>query len=229
VEAWRSCKDVAARSESDPRYLYSANAVDLFNELWRSGFPAPQRINERLREEFILARAALKQGTRVAPAKTQDSTSAIENTERSIDNECREQILFGEVQAIVAKAGHIFRPTIHPDWGIDGEIEFKDKNGNASGQRLYLQLKSGDSHLVRRVTDGEEIFTAKKLRHLEYWTQQAYPVMLVIRNSHGDIRWMDVSEYLRQHGRSKRQIIFRGENLTPESVHALAAIALARL
>jgi hypothetical protein len=196
--------------------------VDLFNELWRPGFPGPQRINERLREEFVLARVALRQGISAAPAKTQDSTSAGEESERSIDNESREQILFGEVQAIAGKAGHIFRPILHSDWGIDGEIEFKDKNGNASGRRLYLQLKSGDSHLVRRKADGAEIFTVKKLRHLEYWTLQAYPVMLVIRNSDGHIRWMNVSEYLSQHGRLNRQIIFQGDQLTPDNVMARA-------
>ena len=229
VEAWRSCREVSARSHRDPRYLYAANAVDLFNDVWRSRFPNPQGINERLREEFVLAKVALKQQLSESPIKVQDSTSAAADTERSIDNESREQILFGEVQAIAGKAGHIFRPILQSDWGIDGEIEFKDKNGNASGQRLYLQLKSGDSHLVLRARDGEEIFSVKKPRHIEYWMQQAYPVMLVIRNSDGRIRWMDVREYVKQHGRSIRQLIFRGGNLTPESVHTLAEKTLAQL
>jgi Domain of unknown function (DUF4365) len=229
VEAWRSCKGVSTRSRHDSRYLYAANAVDLFNELWHSRFPEPQRINERLREEFVLARAALKQGADVAPPQTRDSASASVETERSIDNESREQILFGEVQTIVGKAGHIFRPVLQSDWGIDGEIEFKDKNGNASGQRLYLQLKSGESYLTRRVTDDNEIFSVKKPRHLEYWALQAYPVMLVIRNSTGRIRWMDMREYVKQHGQSNRQIIFRGGDFTPESVDALAEKTLESL
>jgi hypothetical protein len=224
-EAWRSCKDVSTRSRHDPRYLYAANAVDLFNELWRSKFPLPQRINERLREEFVLARVALKQGAGPATVKTQVSASP-ERTERAIDNESREQILFGEVEMIVGKAGHIFRPVVKYDWGIDGEIEFKNEDGNASGQRLYLQLKSGDSFLKLRISDGNEIFTVKKTRQLEYWAVQAYPVMLVVRNSSGNIRWMDVREYVKQHGQSSRQIVFRGEDFTPVSVHALAVKTL---
>jgi hypothetical protein len=222
VEAWRSCKDLSTRSKHDGRYLYAVNAVDLFNEHWHSSFPTPQRINERLREEFVLARTALKQGADDVPPGTQGSASADTEIERSIDNESREQILFGEVQTIVAKAGHIFRPVVKSDWGIDGEIEFKNKDGNASGQRLYLQLKSGDSYLRRRASDGNEIFTVKKPRHLEYWAVQAYPVMLVIRNSNGCIRWMDVREYVKQHGQSNQQIIFQGGNFTPQTVHALA-------
>ena len=36
------------------------------------------------------------------------------------------------------------------DHGIDMEIEFKDDAGEATGRKLYLQLKSGDSHLHER-------------------------------------------------------------------------------
>ena len=38
--------------------------------------------------------------------------------------------------------------------------------------------------------DGAEIFTLKKQRHAEYWMAQAFPVLLVIRNSEGEVRWM---------------------------------------
>ena len=53
--------------------------------------------------------------------------------------------------AIAGEAGQIFRMTPNSDWGIDGEIEFKDYDGNASGKRIYLQLKSGDSYLRVRI------------------------------------------------------------------------------
>ena len=45
-----------------------------------------------------------------------------------------------------------------------GEIEFKDDQGCASGKRLYVQLKSGDSYLKKRRSDGAEVFQIKKLR-----------------------------------------------------------------
>lgn len=44
---------------------------------------------------------------------------------------------------------------MNSDHGIDGEIEFKDDRGRASGKRLYVQLKSGDSYLKKRRSDGQ--------------------------------------------------------------------------
>ncbi len=228
-EVWRCCRDVSRRSHTDPRYLYAANAVDLFFHQCFPTFPAPQSINERLREEFILARAALNRIAAVALAKPGDASTSIKNESGkrgSIDNESRELLLVGEMFSLVAQAGHIFRPIANSDWGIDGEIEFKDSAGQASGRRLYVQLKSGDSHLVCRSGDGHEVFTVKNLRHLEYWIQHAYPVMLVIRQSNGLIRWMDVTAYLKQHGQTNRQIIFCGAPLTVDGIRQLAVASL---
>jgi HEAT repeat protein len=140
-----------------------------------------------------------------------------------IDNESRELFLVGEVFTIVAEAGHIFRPTANSDWGIDGEIEFKNDKGEASGQRVYLQLKSGDSYLRTRRTDGKEIFTIKNARHAEYWQSHAYPVLLVIRDSGGQIRWMNVTEYLQRQGTTIKQIEFQGEPFTAEGVKQMRA------
>lgn len=104
------------------------------------------------------------------------------------------------------------------DWGIDGEIEFKDAKGRASGQRVYLQLKAGDSYLYHCQRDDVEVFTIKNDRQAEYWLKQAYPVMLVIRTSDGAIRWMNVTDYLRQHDPATKQIIFEGEPFTALNV-----------
>jgi small GTP-binding protein len=136
----------------------------------------------------------------------------------TIDNQSRELILVGHAIAIAAEAGQIFRPTVWADWGIDGEIEFKNDKGEASGRRVYLQLKSGDSYLYARRGDGKEVFTVKNQRQADYWRAQDYPVMLVIRTSDNQIRWMNVSDHLKRHGRDARQIIFEGEPFTALSV-----------
>jgi small GTP-binding protein len=159
-----------------------------------------------------------------------------EESRASIDNESRELAAEAHTMFIVAEAGQIWRRTSELE-GIDGEIEFRDYQGNASGRRLYIQLKSGDSYLRKRKEDGEagasssparadaryddalgaEIFTLKNERHAEYWQQQAYPVMLVIRASDGMIRWMNISAYLKREstgGKKVKQIIFSGEPLT---------------
>jgi HEAT repeat protein/predicted ATPase len=134
------------------------------------------------------------------------------------DNESRELFLVGEAYKIAAEAGHIFRPTINSDWGIDGEIEFKNDKGEATGRRIYLQLKSGDSYLYQRKCDGREIFTIKNPRHVKYWQAHAYPVLLVIRDSTGQIRWMNITEYLQQNGTVATQIVFQGEPFTAENL-----------
>ncbi len=147
-----------------------------------------------------------------------------EKADIAIDNESRELILVGHTFAIAGEAGQIYRQYTNSDHGIDGEIEFKDAEGKASGKRLYLQLKSGDSYLYHRKNDGAEIFEIKKARQAQYWQQQAYPVMLVIRTSDGVIRWMNISEYLQRESRSGsevKRVIFSGEPLTTLSVREM--------
>ena len=145
-----------------------------------------------------------------------------EQAQINLDNESRELILVGESFTVAGQAGQIFRPTSNSDWGLDGEIEFKDHSGNASGERLYLQLKSGDSYLQKRKKDDEEIFTIKNERWADYWQRHKYPVMLVIRTSDAKIRWMNVTEYLKRASRNGtkavRQIVFDGEPFTVASL-----------
>jgi len=138
-----------------------------------------------------------------------------------IDNESRELMAVHHTGFIVAEAGQIYRGYTNSDHGIDGEIEFKDDQGRASGKRLYVQLKSGDSYLKKRQRDDVEVFQIKNLRWADYWQQQAYAVMLVIRTSDGVIRWMDVSAYLKREsvgGKQVKQIIFQGERFDVMSV-----------
>jgi hypothetical protein len=155
-----------------------------------------------------------------------------EQVQISIDNESKELILVGHAFAVAGEAGQIFRPTANSDWGIDGEIEFKDyeealdKRGKvkvktkASGKKVYLQLKSGDSYLRTRERDEKEIFDVEP-RHAQYWLAHNYDVMLVIRTSDGKIRWMNATEYLRRHGKDVKQIVFDGEPFVWQSVMKL--------
>jgi hypothetical protein len=159
-----------------------------------------------------------------SPEVKEEVRRMAEESEFEIDNESRELILVGHAYAIVAEAGQIYRGYTNSDHGIDGEIEFKDDEGRATGKRLYLQLKSGDSHLKRRRRDGAEIFQIKDPRWAEYWRRQAYTVMLVIRTSDGVIRWMDVSAHLEREsrsGRSLKQVDFVGERFDVMSVRRL--------
>ena len=67
----------------------------------------------------------------------------------------------------------------------------------------------------KRRGDGAEIFTLKKQRHAEYWMTQAFPVLLVIRNSEGEVRRMEVRDWLKRASdtgqKPVKQIVFEGE------------------
>jgi small GTP-binding protein len=149
-----------------------------------------------------------------------------------LDNESKERALVGEVISTVALAGQISREFNVSDHGIDMEIEFKDDAGKATGQKLYLQLKSGDSYLRKQRRDKVEVFTIKKERHAEYWMAQAFPVLLVIRNSDGEVRWMEVRDWLKgandKADKPVKQIVFEGERFDVMSVRRWREKALGK-
>ena len=127
-----------------------------------------------------------------------------------------------EVISTVLLAGQISRELTVSDKGIDMEIEFRTDAGEATGRKLYLQLKSGDSYLRKRKRDGAEVFTVKEERWARYWMGQAFPVMLVVRNSEGEVRWMEVRDWLKRASdngkKAVRQIVFEGERFDVMSV-----------
>ena len=66
-----------------------------------------------------------------------------------------------------------------------------------------------------------EVFQIKNPRWADYWQQQAYAVMLVIRTLDGEIRWMDVTACLKREsagGKTVKQIVFEGERFDVTSV-----------
>lgn len=147
-----------------------------------------------------------------------------ETATRELDTQALEQILIGHMMAIAGEANQIFRPVTMFDHGIDGEVEFKDNDGKASGKRIYIQLKSGNSYLRTRKGDGSEVFDVSNDRHLEYWISQPVDVYLVIRQTdemsgQQVIRWMNVTRYLKgRKDKKSRQIVFGGEKLDMEAV-----------
>lgn len=139
-----------------------------------------------------------------------------------LDSESKERALVGEVISTVALAGQISRELTVSDHGIDMEIEFKDDAGEATGRKVYLQLKSGDSHVRTRRRDGGRVFPIKDERHVRYWVAQPVPVFLVVRSSSGELSWMEVRELLREISedgrRAVKQIAFEGERFDVMSV-----------
>jgi Domain of unknown function (DUF4365) len=142
---------------------------------------------------------------------------------RELDTQALEQILIGHMMAIAGEANQIFREKTKFDCGIDGDVDFKDNDGKASGKMIYVQLKNGNSYLRTRTGDGGEFFDVKDERHLKYWISQPVDVYLVIRQTDevgGEtIRWMNVTRYLKDRkDKASRQIVFAGEKLDAPAV-----------
>ncbi len=153
-----------------------------------------------------------------------------EEAEFELDSESKERTLVGEVISTVSLAGQICRETPIADWGIDAEVEFKNDDQQATGKKVYLQLKSGDSHRNIRKKDKVEIFKGFTWRQAQYWMEQAFPVMLVIRNSKGEVHWMEIRDHLKDvtnNGKKQvRQIEFEGQRFDVMSVRRWRANAL---
>lgn len=61
--------------------------------------------------------------------------------------------------------------------------------------------------------------------------EQAFPVLLVIRNSKGEVRWMEVRDWLKRESdngrKAVKQIVFQGERFDVMSVRRWRERALA--
>jgi WD40 repeat protein/GTPase SAR1 family protein len=126
---------------------------------------------------------------------------------KALDTQALEQILIGHLMAVCGEANQIFRLVAIA--GVDGEVEFKDDDGKASGKKIYVQLRSWDYY--RR--EGRDVFEVKDGR---LWSGLDADVYLVVRQAdertgEEGIRWMNVK------GRSRR-IVFAGERLDMQAV-----------
>ncbi len=153
-----------------------------------------------------------------------------------LDSRRKGKLLALEVGARIASADQkSFEIPGTEDEGIDMELEFTDDDSKGTGRRLYLQLKSGNSHLKKR-KDGTEVFAIKDARWVDYWLKQPHPVMLVIgtfatddersvgrdKLEFGEVRWMEISSVLQRESQNGtkpvKQIEFKGERLDMTSI-----------
>lgn len=145
-----------------------------------------------------------------------------EDSAIDLSNQIKERALVGEVSSTVALADQISRESNVSNQGIDMEIEFNDDAHDPTNQKVYLQFKSGDSYIRKRKKDACETFTIKNERHARYWMASPFPVLLVIHNSEGEVRWMEIRDYLirvSDNGKKPvKQIVFEGERFDVMSV-----------
>src|SRR5204863_8296968 len=81
------------------------------------------------------------------------------------------------------------------DVGIDGQIEFVDADGFASGLVVAVQVKSGASYLRG---DKETFIYQPSGKHANYWREFPVPVLLAIHDPESrTIYWTDARQQLR--------------------------------
>lgn len=102
--------------------------------------------------------------------------------------------------SVAGEAGHIFR--------------------EPSGQRLHLQLQLGDACCYERKR-GPEAFT----QTTDAMRSVGRPKSPVMRTSDGQIRWMNVTAYLKRHGTATKEMVFEGEPFTGLNVARMRAWA----
>ena len=112
---------------------------------------------------------------------------------------------------------------------LAGDFDYQDfkrlsREDEAVVLRTLLETFISRAWCLRQLCDGTAMLTLPQIKNprwADYWQQQAYAVMQVMRTSDGEIRWMDVSAYLKRESAGKktvRQIIFEGERFDAVSV-----------
>ena len=86
-------------------------------------------------------------------------------------------------------------------------VSFTVAVGSGSGERFYVQFNGINSYLQHGKRDANTTPAAR-------WNRQ-FSVLLVIRNSEGEVRWMEVRDFLKRASNNVkkpvRQIVFEGE------------------
>jgi len=121
-----------------------------------------------------------------------------------IDKENREMPAVHHTGFIVAEPGQIYRGHTNSAYGIDGEATQIRSSKRCRAVRSH-------PHSLFGLPSGFEI----RFSNFSRW------LLLVLRRSDGEIRWMDVSAYLKCRcagGKAAGQIVFAGERFNAVSV-----------
>ena len=106
------------------------------------------------------------------------------------------------VQRYAADSEQIWRETNTGDVGIDGQLEFVNKEGFATGRLIAVQVKSGGSYFAHPTATGWRFYPAEK--HRRYWESFPLPVLVVLHDSAtGKSYWTDARQALRVPGAEK--------------------------
>lgn len=99
------------------------------------------------------------------------------------------------VAEAIARLGQIWRETSIADVGIDGQIEFVNSEGFATGKMVAVQIKSGPSFF--KESEGDWVFYPEE-KHRFYWERYPLPVLIIIHNPDTNLSyWVDARQAIR--------------------------------
>jgi hypothetical protein len=159
---------------------------------------------------------------RLASVPVTRQVTKIEVREESERNEQSiGQGIVGHVMTVCADANQQFRVLNQSKDGIDGEILFKSDAGRFEGEKIYVQLRFGDTFENLRVRDGKIRFDVRTETHLDQWMRlenDVYSMVLLQDETLGErMYWMNMSEHFRRCKQRKR-VLFKGEKFDLKSI-----------
>jgi hypothetical protein len=129
----------------------------------------------------------------------------------------QERVGVAAIQSFAADRGQIWRETPNGDVGIDGQLEYVDASGAATGRTLAVQVKSGPSYFSHETQRGWKYYPAHK--HLLYWERYPLPVVLVLHDpASRQSYWVDARQALRTPGGERASYIEVPKNNVLQSV-----------
>ena len=109
----------------------------------------------------------------------------------------QERLGVNAVAAFAAANNLIWRENNIKDVGIDGQLEYVDASGMATGRLIALQIKSGPSFFIHE--DGENWGFYPEEKHRLYWERFPLPVIVVLHQPEaGESFWVDVRHAYRR-------------------------------
>src|ERR1700676_193452 len=131
------------------------------------------------------------------------------------------------VAKLISEMGHIWRPNTS-DFGIDGQVEVADRNSNATGTTISVQVKSTSAARMPGETHSRFTYTCGA-KDLDYWMGASEPVLLIVVRLDQERAWWKRLDtwFADPHRRKARVVEFDkvDDLLGRGSVHQIAAAA----
>lgn len=128
----------------------------------------------------------------------------------------QERLGIAAVQVYAARRKQIWRETGTGDVGIDGNFEFVNAEGFATGRLVAVQVKSGSSYFAHPSSRGWKFYPENK--HRNYWESFPLPVVLVLHDPNTcKSFWTDARQALRIHGEERAFIEVPSSNVLEET------------